>query len=814
MKTITYEANKILKVLFSLSLFILAFNNIKAGGVHGQELRYECTNTPDVYKVYLKVYKSCLGLSMCQGCLNPIPNGNVLNCILPSQINVIGLSTGFEGINYGIYTANAVSGISGIDIVQTCPNAKTNCTNCNTRTAGTFELGVEVFNYETTIDLRSIPSSCCKVRINSLLCCITNGISTQVSSELYVHTVIDRCLANCNSSPKFTVEPKFNVCIGSDFAYNMGAIDPDGDSLSYALGTAESYNQGLIRNIDYATGYSPSNPFPYFGSPNPNAAYPAGLRINAQTGDVQFRPTAAFGAHFVIDVTEWRLINGIWTNIGRNRRQTFLQAQTCETNKIPILKTYKNGVNQNGNQNFTAYAGVPFCIDIVAEDQQTISFNTSSADTTDLSMVNSLDNTLNNATFTKNYILNQRHLNGPKADSMKFCWTPPFSAIRSLPHLITFNGNDRTCPLVSGFTKAINIKVEAPKLAINNISQNTFCNHKTSIFNVNYTNNSIALLSNNVYTIQLSNENGLFSNSVNIGNSNSIANTGIIQVILPSGLLLNKNYKIRLLSSSDINAESAPINLNIVEGYTLPIINANNDSICNGSKAIISLNNNNSNLNYKWFLNNQIVANQNLPFIETSNTGIYKATVSNNVCTDTSNNINIVVLQNPVIGNINGNATPTSLNQPLNYNISNQTNVEYNWTVVNGIIQNGQGTNSINVIWPTIGNGKVKLKVFNNYNCVDSSELNTSITSVGIDEFNLNNSLMVYPNPTKNTIIITSKLNLTNKQFTISNIVGQIVLSGKLNNNETTLNLVDLPNGLYLLNMEGSLDKSIKIIKE
>jgi len=813
MKTITYKANKILKVLFALSLFILLFNHLSAHGVIGQELRYECTSTPGVYKVYLKVYKGCEGIEMCQGCRYTIPNGNVLNCILPSQINVVGLSTGFEGINYGSYTANAVSGTSGIDIVQTCPIVKSTCTNCNTRTAGTFDVGVEVYNYEATLDLSSIPSGCCKVRINSTIYNAI-GVTTQISSELYNYAVIDRCLAICNSSPKFNVEPKFDICIGTDFAYNLGAIDPDGDSLSYAFGSAETYNQGLIRNIDYATGYSPSNPFPFFGSTNANAPSPAGLRINAQTGDVQFRPTATFGAHFVIDVTEWRLINGIWTNIGRNRRQTFLQAQTCETNKIPILKTYKNGVNQNGNQNFTAYAGVPFCIDIVAEDQQTISFNTSSADTTDLSMVNNLDNTLSNATFTKNYILNQRHLNGPKADSMKFCWTPPLSAIRSIPHSIIFNGNDRTCPLVSGFAKGLNIKVEAPKLTINSISQNAFCNHKTSIFNVNYTNNSIALLSNNVYTIQLSNENGLFSNSVNIGNINSITSTGIIQVILPSGLLLNKNYKIRLLSSSDVNAESAPINLNIVEGYTLPIINANNDSICNGSKAIISLNNTNSNLNYKWFLNNQIIANHNLPFIETSNTGIYKATVSNNVCTDTSNNINLVVLQNPVIGNINGNATPTSLNQPLNYNISNQTNVEYNWTVVNGIIQNGQGTNSINVIWPNVGNGKVKLKVFNNYNCVDSTELNTSITSVGIDEFNLNNSLMVYPNPTKNTIVITSKLNLTNKQFTISNIVGQIVLSGKLNNKETTLNLVDLPNGLYLLNMEGSLDKSIKIIKE
>lgn len=814
MQTITNKSKAILRVFFTLILYILLFNNLKAAGIHGQEIRYECTNIPGVYKVFVKVYVKCSGLPMCQGCLNPSPNGNVLNCSLPNQIKIIGLSPGFQGVNYGTITFNAISGISGIDIVQTCPNVKTNCTNCNTRTAGTFELGVEVYYFEGTADLRNIPSACCKVRIDSYLCCSLNEITTQVPSELYTYADIDRCLTICNSSPIFTVDPKFNICIGTDFNYNLGAIDPDGDSLSYAFGSAEMYNQGLIKNVDYTPGYSVTNPFPFFGAPNANAPSPAGLRINAQTGDVQFRPTSTFGAHFVIDVTEWRLINGIWTNIGRNRRQTFLKAQMCETNKIPILKTYKNGISQNGNQNFTVYAGVPFCIDIVAEDQQTISFNASSSDTTDLSMVNNLDNSLSNTTFTKNYILNQRHLNGPKADSMKFCWTPPLSAIRSLPYLITFNGNDRTCPIVSGFNKSISIKVEAPKLVINNISQNTFCNHKTTIFNVNFSNISIGLLSNNVYSIQLSNENGLFSNPVNIGTINSTLNTGIIQSTLPSGLSLNKSYKIRLISNSDLNAESAPINLNIVEGYTLPVINTYNDSICNGSKAIISLNNTNSNLNYKWFLNNQIVANQNLPFIETSNAGIYKAVVSNNVCTDTSNIINLVVLQNPVVGNINGNVTPTSISSLFNYSVLNQNNIRYNWSTTNGIIQNGQGTNSINVIWPTIGNGKVKLKVFNDYNCVDSTELNTSVTSVGIDEFNLNNSLMVYPNPTKNTIVITSKLNLTNKPFTISNIVGQIVFSGKLNTNETNLNLVDLPNGFYLLNIEGSLDKSVKIIKE
>ena len=1062
MKTITYKANKILKVLFALSLcFLFVINkNAKAGTLWGGEISYKATSTPGVFLVSFKCYMNCEGVTICSGC-NIGQNGNMTGCTTSSSgwtLQVTGLSPGYVGINYGSFVLNIVPSTSGFDILQTCPTAKTICTNCNTRTAGTYSPGIEVFNFEGLVNIASVPTACCRIGFTASTCCRSNYLTTIAPSSFFSIAELDRCQSTFNSAPVFVNEAPIIACAGNDFSYNLGAIDVDGDSLSYAFGPTFG---SLNTPVTYLQPFSVNYPFPYLGAPNANAAYPAGIRLNPITGDLLVRPVGLFNTSLVIQVTQWKLINGVYVNVGITRRDVQFQSISCATNKIPIIKIYNKNVLSN--ENITAYARQQICLNIVAEDQQTISFNPLSADTTDLSWnnPNQINPYLSNATFTRNYILSQRELMGPKADSFKFCWTPPTSAIRTLPHAITITGSDRNCPLKSLAQKGINLFVKNPFVNIEPTTQNSFCNNTSTPLIINYKVNGVNILPSNTFFVLLSDSLGSFTNATYLATKVDTLLEGTISVIIPQGLAINKNYNLKILNTSDNLSDAIVFPISIVPGVVSPVLSVNKNSFCyNGSKALFQVNTV-SNSSYKWFLNNQLIVGSNSSSYFADSTGNYKVLVSNTGCADTSNSILLVVHQkpkanftcvdtaciseifnfivitnnssvsqgtinsnwiysdgttentpnpvkvvnnsnnlnikliitsnnsctdstsktvilkqkpiasfvindstqclknnyfsftnstqngtfytwdlgnndisnltnptkiftdtgnyliklkvesnnsckdsitksvtispntianfdfdttvqclktnnfqfinssknfnnqiwyfgdttnstilnptkkfsnpgtfivklvakngascadsisktvtvisNPTIGNINGNATPTSLNQPFNYNIANQTNVDYNWTVVNGIIQNGQGTNSINVIWPNVGNGKVKLKVFNNYNCVDSTELNTSITSVGIDEFNLNNSLMAYPIPTKNTIIITSKLNLTNKQFTISNIVGQIVLSGKLNNNETTLNLVDLPNGLYLLNMEGSLDKSIKIIKE
>ena len=43
------------------------------------------------------------------------------------------------------------------------------------------------------------------------------------------------------------------------------------------------------------------------------------------------------------------------------------------------------------------------------------------------------------------------------------------------------------------------------------------------------------------------------------------------------------------------------------------------------------------------------------------------------------------------------------------YSVPQDPNVTYNWTVTNGTIQSGQGTNEIDVVWSSSGNVEVDL---------------------------------------------------------------------------------------------------------
>jgi hypothetical protein len=192
---------------------------------------------------------------------------------------------------------------------------------------------------------------------------------------------------------------------------------------------------------------------------------------------------------------------------------------------------------------------------------------------------------------------------------------------------------------------------------------------------------------------------------------------------------------------------------------------------------------------------------------------IYLLSLTNQNCADTFSK-DIIVKASPTIGTIIGNAAPTSITTPFAYTVSSQANSTYNWTATNGTIQSGQGTNAVNIVWPSIGTGSLKAKITNANSCSDSTNLSISITSVGINNLSLENDLNVFPNPTKNSITITNKTNLAGKKYIITNLIGQTVITGKLNLDETIVNLENLKSGVYLLSIDGMNKQSIKVIKE
>ncbi|MFZ4796916.1 MAG: PKD domain-containing protein [Bacteroidia bacterium] len=735
-------------LLLLIFVFVSGFSNhVSANHIRGLEISYQCTDTPQVYKVTIKVYRDCAEIQLCSSCSIPSPNGTVTGCTTSSAsitTNITGVTTGFLGINYGSFVLNAVGNSSGYDIINTCDSVKTICTNCNTRTAGTFSPGVEVYTFEGNVNLSSIPTACCRVELGAYFCCRGSALTTITSTSVYTFAQVDRCQSACNSAPIFTNNPNVLVCGGVDYVYNLGANDPDGDSLSYAFG--QSY-QSYGTPAAYVPPYSAGLPFPYFGSIG-GGTYPAGLRIDPVTGDVLFRPMGVFVSKLIIEVTQWKNISGVPTNVGVTRRDVEFQTQFCTNNRIPRIKAYKNGILQIGNYNTvtqnTVTAGQQICLDIVAEDQYDLTTSPPTiADTTKLIWNNPglQIPVMANATFTTNYILANRGINGPKADSFKFCWTPPLNAARYEPYLFTVSGSDRFCPINAIATRGIKIKVDIAKtVMVENSTKQIFCNNRINTTNVYYRRTNMIIFPGNVFTVQLSDSAGSFASATTIGTKTSIDSVGFIPISIPANLFVNKNYKIRVNASSDTISKGFPFDIRFITGFSTPVLTNNRDSFCQGLGSTFKVTPNSAGLTYKWLKNNTVIANETKDSLLVDSTFTYRAIVSNTGCADTSNAKFLTVYPKPIAGFIAPNTFCIG-NSNQTVNITNTStlssgSMSYNWWFNN---TNSTVTNP-NLLVTDSSNYLIKLVVTSNKNCVDSITKNIAFRLSPKAIFTINDS--------------------------------------------------------------------------
>ncbi|MCE2741153.1 MAG: hypothetical protein LW669_06665 [Sphingobacteriales bacterium] len=232
---------KIIRLLFILFL-TSNVPSVFASHVIGSEMTYTCTTSPQVYRVQFKIYRDCNGIQLCANCPSSLSPACNINLQLSGAEVPIGANLPAStcvGQNFGNQAISVVTAVSGFDVVQLCDLQKTVCSNCGTRSPGSFTPGIEVYVFEGNVNLASIPSSCCLVNIGYSSCCRNNAISTLVNPaglNFYSQVTINRCVSPCNSGPILTNPPVFLACASQEFMTHLGAIDPDGDSLSYAFG--------------------------------------------------------------------------------------------------------------------------------------------------------------------------------------------------------------------------------------------------------------------------------------------------------------------------------------------------------------------------------------------------------------------------------------------------------------------------------------------------------------------------------------------------------------------------------------------------
>lgn len=84
-------------------------------------------------------------------------------------------------------------------------------------------------------------------------------------------------------------------------------------------------------------------------------------------------------------------------------------------------------------------------------------------------------------------------------------------------------------------------------------------------------------------------------------------------------------------------------------------------------------------------------------------------------------------------------------------------------------------------------------------------------TGLGTDDFDKSN-ISLYPNPTSNVLNLKADNSITNQPYSISDVLGKVVLKGKLNEGDTTINVEHLTKGIYFIKVANN--KASKFIKD
>lgn len=298
-------------VILCCTLILLSFG-ARASHVVGADLYYTWI-TGNQYKVTVILYGDCGPASA--GAFASLPTGSPRVCVYNGTTNVATL-------NLTIQAPTA-----GVEITPVCPADALN-TQCNISSSAIP--GIKKFVYSTlyTVPYNSpnwkfIFTGYCGTTSAGRAAALTNLVgpggtimSLQATLNNSVHT---------NSNPILTILPVPFFCLNGNDTYNPGAVDADGDSLTFALTPAINYTAGTacsptITPCNYVTTY------PYSGA-NPLHTTAGTFSFDGATGQIAFVPDILQRSVVVYTINEYR--ND--TLIGTMQREMSFTILTCTT---------------------------------------------------------------------------------------------------------------------------------------------------------------------------------------------------------------------------------------------------------------------------------------------------------------------------------------------------------------------------------------------------------------------------------------------------------------------------------------------------
>ena len=200
--------------------------------------------------------------------------------------------------------------------------------------------------------------------------------------------------------------------------------------------------------------------------------------------------------------------------------------------------------------------------------------------------------------------------------------------------------------------------------------------------------------------------------------------------------------------------------------------------------------------------------------------GVWNRALTQQEITDLYNGCQLSIGTQPVNQsvNISNNAQFTTASSDPLATYQWQTDLGVGFQNLNSVGQYSGTTNdTLTVSNVTMTNNNQPFRcIITSGSCSDTSNVAvlTVNNNVGINEFTQDNLFSVYPNPANSQINVKADAKLLGSIYTVYDNTGKLVLTGKINSENTVIELGNLSGGIYLFSVGENLKQTFKVIKE
>ncbi len=239
------------------------------------------------------------------------------------------------------------------------------------------------------------------------------------------------------------------------------------------------------------------------------------------------------------------------------------------------------------------------------------------------------------------------------------------------------------------------------------------------------------------------------------------------------------------------------------------------DATLQDSSAVVSLGTTSS------FFGIGNVSWANVPFQgQIDDVGLWDRALTQQEIIDLYNGCQLLVTTQPINQsvNISNNAQFTTASSDPLATYQWQTDLGIGYQNLNSVGQYSGTTNdTLTIANTTLSNNNQPFRcIISSGSCNDTSNVAvlTVNNNVGINEFKQDNLFSVFPNPAQSLINVKADSKLIGDVYSIYDNTGRVVLTGKLNSQNTTIELGNLSGGIYMFSVGENMQKTFKVIKE